>query len=140
MAKKKTVKKKPTKKQAVAKKKPAAKKNPVSKSQAIRDYLNTHKNTGPKEVQAALAKKGIRVTDALVSNVKSNAKKKKAAGKKVKVRVVKKAVEHTPLQDVKQAGDLLIQAVELVVKAGAKEAQQLVGTASEVVKKIRSSE
>jgi len=119
-----------------------AKKKTVNKSQAIRDHLKTHKNASPKEVQAALAKKGIQVTEALVSNVKSTAKKKqtkKTAGKKIKVRVSKKAAECTALQDVKQAGDLLMHAVELVVKAGAKEAQQLVSTASEVVKKIRGS-
>jgi arginine repressor len=139
MAKKKTVQKKPGRKKTVAKKKRAAKKKPVSNSQAIRDYLKTHKNAGPKEIQAALAKKGIKVTAALVSNVKSNAKKK-SAGTQAKVRVTKKAADRTPLQDVKEAGDLLMQAVELVVKAGAKEAQQLVSTASEVVKKIRSSD
>ena len=125
----------------MAKKKTAKKNKAVNKSQAIRDYLKTDKNAGPKEVQSALAKKGIKVTDALVSNVKSNAKKKKkkkAARKNVKVRGSKKSAKHTPLQDVRQAGDLLLQAVELVAKAGAKEAQQLVIAASEVVKKIRS--
>ena len=71
---------------------------------------------------------------------KNGAPKVFRTGKKVKVRVTKKAPERTPLQDVRHAGDLLTQAVELVVKAGAKEAQQLVSTASEVVKKIRSSE
>jgi hypothetical protein len=46
MAKNKTVKKKPA-----TKKKSAAKKTSVNKSQAIRDYLKTHKNAGPKEIR-----------------------------------------------------------------------------------------
>ena len=120
-------------------KKRTAKKGAVNKSQSIRDYLNTHKNTGPKEVQAALAKKGIKVTEALVSNVKTNAKKK-AAAKKVKVRVATKPVEHTPLQDMKEAGSLMVKAVELVISAGAAEAKQLISTASEIVKKAQGGE
>jgi arginine repressor len=140
MAKKKTVKKKPARKKTVAKKKRAAKKKPVNKSQAIRDYLKTHKNAGSKEVQAALAKKGIKVTAALVSNVKSNAKKKKNTGTKVKVRVVKKAVERTPLQELKEAGSLMVKAVELVMSAGAAEAKQLISTAAEIVKKAQGED
>ena len=132
------VKKRPASKKSITKKKTATKKT-VNKSQAIRDYLKTHRNAGPKEVQAALAKKGIQVTEALVSNVKSNAKKKKTPVKKVTDQDSKKAAQHTSLQDIKQAGGLLLQAVELVAKVGTKEAQQLVSLASEAVKKIRSS-
>ena len=132
------VKKRPASKKSITKKKTATKKT-VNKSQAIRDYLKTHRNAGPKEVQAALAKKGIKVTEALVSNVKSNAKKKKTPVNKVTDQDSKKAAQHTSLQDIKQAGGLFLQAVELVAKAGTKEAQQLVSRASEVVKKIRSS-
>ena len=126
-------------KQTVTKKKSAAKKKPASKSQAIRDYLNTHKNAGPKEIQAALAKKGIKVTDAMVSNVKSNAKKKTAA-KKATSQAVTKPAEHTPLQDMKEAGSLMLKAVELVISAGTAEAKQLISTASEIVKKAQGGE
>ena len=118
------------------KKKKTTRKKTINKSQAIRDYVKANRKAGPTEVQAALAKKGIKVSPALVSTVKSNSAKKKAAGKKVKV-TVKQAPEHTPLQDMKEAGELMIKAVELVVKAGAKEAQQLVSSATEIVKKIR---
>ncbi len=132
------VKKRPASKKSITKKKAVTKKT-VNKSQAIRDYLKTHRNAGPKEVQAALAQKGIKVTEALVGNVKSNAKKKKTPVKKVTDQDSKKAAQHTSLQDIKQAGGLLLQAVELVAKVGTKEAQQLVSLASEAVKKIRSS-
>ena len=135
---KETPKKKPATKKTATKKKRAAKKAPVNKSQAIRVYLKTHKNAGPKEVQAALAKKGIRVTDALVSNVKSSAKKKKAAA--TKARVAEKPAEHTPLQDMKEAGNLMVKAVELVISAGATEAKQLISTASEIVKKAQGKD
>jgi len=141
MAKTKTAKKRPTKK-----KRPAAKKS-VNKSQAIRDYLKSHRSAGPTEVQEALAKKGIKVTAALVSNVKANAKKPNVKKKKKTTarsstngRASQKPATQTPMQDVRQAGDLLMQAVELVTRAGAKEAQQLVSTASDLVKKVRSSD
>ena len=48
----------------------------VNKSQAIRDYLQTSPNAGPKEVCGALAKMGIRVAPAQVSNVKTALAKK----------------------------------------------------------------
>ena len=143
MAKKKTAKKRPAKKKATAKrKKKSTKKKPVNKSEAIRAYFKTHKTAGAKEVQAALARKGITVSEGLVNNVKSNAKKKKkkTARKKVKVRVVKKAAERSPIEDVKEAGSLMLKAVELVISAGAAEAKQLIGTASEIVNKARTED
>ena len=62
-----------------------AKKRSVNKSQAVRDYLAGQPNAMPKEVMAALAKKGIEVSRILVSTVKSKVNKtgtvKKAAKK-----------------------------------------------------------
>ena len=124
-----------------------AKKKSVNKSAAIRAYLAKSKNARPKQVKAALAKKGIQVSEALVSNVKSamasgnkgpakkKTTKKKVGGKRTTTR--KKADTTNPLDDVKHAGDLMFQAVELVMKAGAKEAKQLVTMAADMVKKIR---
>ena len=40
----------------------------------------------------------------------------------------------------KEAGELMIKAVELVVKAGAKEAQQLVTAATKIVDKARTGD
>lgn len=118
-----------------AKKKTSRKKS-VNKTQAILDYLAKNKAAGPAEVAAALTKKGIKVTPSYVSNVKSKGAKQ-AKGKRIKVKVSKQTPESTPFEDVKHAGELMIKAVELVVAAGAKEAQQLVTTASDIVKKIR---
>ncbi len=51
-------------------------KKEISKSQAIRNYLKTRPNAGPKEVIAALKKKNIEVAVGLVSNVKYSNKSK----------------------------------------------------------------
>ncbi len=126
-----------------------AKKKSVNKSATIRKYMAKHRKAGPKEVQAALAKKGIDVSEGLISNVKyavvANQKKttsKKPALRKKKVAKKRKAVRKRatrtkPLEDVKQASELMFHAVELVMKAGAKEAKQLVNMAADMVKKIR---
>lgn len=42
----------------------------VNKSEAIRNYLKTNPEAGPKEVKEALGKQGIEVSDGLVSNIK----------------------------------------------------------------------
>lgn len=44
----------------------------VNKSQAIRDYLTANPNAKPAEIQKALAGKGIKVSTAFVSMLKSN--------------------------------------------------------------------
>ena len=62
------------------------KKTGVNKSQAIRDHLAKQPDDGPKAIVVALRKKKIKVTEALVSNVKyvksgktKRRRKKKAA-------------------------------------------------------------
>ena len=68
-------------KKAAPKKKAPAKK--VNKSQAIRDYCGANPKAGPTETAAALNKQGIQVSTAMVSTVKTMAKKKKKGrGKK----------------------------------------------------------
>lgn len=124
-----------------------AKKESVNKSAAIRAYLTKSRAARPKEVKAALAKKGVEVSEALVSKVMHNAAtgKKRTATKKPeqkpgsrKRKVARdNAAATEPLEDVKHAGDLMLQAVELVMKAGAKEAKQLVNIAADMVKRIR---
>lgn len=49
-----------------------------SRSQAIREYLATKPEAGPKEVISALKAKGVTVTVGLVSNIKYGGKKSKA--------------------------------------------------------------
>lgn len=57
-----------------------------NKSKAIRAYLEEHQDAGPTEVVAALRKRRMRVTTALVSNVKA-----RMAGKKPPVRKRRRA-------------------------------------------------
>ncbi|MCG8651937.1 MAG: hypothetical protein MI861_19005 [Pirellulales bacterium] len=52
-----------------------------NKSQAIREYYASHPNAKPKEVAAELKKKGISVSTAFVSTIRSTSKKKKVIGK-----------------------------------------------------------
>ena len=68
----------PTKSKASAPKSKAA---PPNKSQAIRDYYKANPKAKPKEVAAELKKKGINVSTAFVSTIRSNSKKKKVIGK-----------------------------------------------------------
>jgi predicted phosphoribosyltransferase len=52
------------------------------KSTAIRAYLETHPGAGPKEIVTALAENGVKVTSALVSNVKARLAKTGVSTKK----------------------------------------------------------
>jgi hypothetical protein len=52
-------------------------------SEAIRDYLRTHRGAKPKEIQQGLAKQGLKVGTGLISNVKHNFQQK---GGSLKVR------------------------------------------------------
>ena len=128
----------------------------VNKSAEIRKYLKRNPSAGPRRVQSALANKGIEVSEALVSQVKYSASSKAGVkSKRIKKKVVKKrrpvkrrkatrkktarrkSSRTRTLQDVRQARDLMLQAVDLVIKAGAKEAKQLVSTAEDVIRTIR---
>lgn len=48
----------------------------ATRSEAIRGYFREHPTAAPKEVQAALARQGIKVKTGLISNVKHNFQKK----------------------------------------------------------------
>ena len=73
MAKKATSRRSASKK-AVSKK--AATKKSVNKSDAIREHMQKHPSDGPSAISLALAKRGIKVTPAFVSTVKSNDRRK----------------------------------------------------------------
>jgi len=128
---------------AVAKKKTTKKTG--SKSAEIRKYLARNPSAGSKKVKSALAQKGIEVSEGLVANVKFRAAQSagatpRQARKKTVKRAKstrKKVTGSRPSEDLKRAGDLMRQAVDLVIKAGAKEAKQLVGIAEEMVRSIR---
>ena len=124
-----------------------AKKKTVNKSAAIRSYIAKNPSAGPKAVQGALDKKGITVTESLVSQVKyaSSSRKSKAVKKKMSLKkkarkrrsTKKRTADRRPLDDIKHAGSLMMEAVELVTKAGATEAKHLINLAADMVKKIR---
>ena len=107
MAKKKPAVKKATPKEK-SPKKPAPKKK-VNLSQLVRDHLAANPNDGPKTIVAALAKKGTKVSEALVSNVKYSAKKKSASKKKagVKRTVVNDKVSLATLVQAKKMAEQL---------------------------------
>jgi len=72
----------------------AKKKTVVNKSALIRDYLAANPDAGPKAVVAAIRKKGVNISEALVSFVKykSSGKKKRRRRKKKAVAAAKPAV------------------------------------------------
>jgi len=138
----------------------AKKKKAINKSAEIREYLARNPTAGPKRVQSALAEKGIEVSSGLVGRVKYSASKKKAPanqkrtkkahtkspGKPLMGRAaatkkksnLSKAADTRTRDELRQAGDLMRQAMDLVIKVGAKEAKQLVNRAEGMVRTIRS--
>jgi len=114
-----------------------------SKSAAVRAYLQENPEAPNPQVVAALAEKGMEVSESLVSHArhaggerkKRRRRKKKSVGRAQGVKPQASA-SSPPLEDLREAGELMVQAVDLVVKAGGKEAAQLVKMAVEMVKKI----
>src|SRR6266567_9363918 len=51
------------------------------RSRAIRDYLKTNSNAGPKEIVTSLGASGIEVTEGLVSSIKYGKKRTRRARK-----------------------------------------------------------
>ncbi len=74
------------------------------------------------------------MTRTYVSNIKST--QTKQGGKRRRRKTKKSPRESTPVQDVWHAGDLLFQAVDLVMKAGLKEAKTMVEVAGRMVERI----
>ncbi len=80
----------------------------VNKAQAIRDYLGKHPEATATVVIPALAKEGITVSSALVSNTRSRLKKAGATNKSVtKKNAAKPAIPITTEESSRAAGDRL---------------------------------
>jgi len=60
-----------------------AKRQGTSKSQAVRDYLKTHRGAGNKEVSEALAKQGVEVSPNHVATIKAKSKTRRKAARAV---------------------------------------------------------
>lgn len=115
----------------------------VNKARAIKDYMASHPQASPAEVAAELSKQGIEVTANYASNVKSikkKATKKKRGSTKKKITTEKAAEEATPFENVKEAGLLMYQALDLVLKAGVKEARSMVDIADKMINRISDEE
>jgi len=93
----------------------AKKKARVNKSQAIRDFLAADPDAAPKDVEAALAKEGIKVSSALICTVKS---KVKAKGKPKKAATKKKTAAKKPPASDKIALSALLEAKKLAQQLG----------------------
>ena len=111
-------------------------KQPISKSAAIRKALKKSKNGSPTEIANVLNKQGVQVTAAYVSTIKASDKRKVGAPKRKPGRPARNAAASTPVEDLKEASELMLKAVDLVLKAGGKEARQLVGMATQLVDRV----
>lgn|GEM_PF-2623740 len=124
-------------------------KTKLSKTDAIRAELKASKNGSPSEIADKLNKQGIKVTAQYVSTIKANDKRRSESGapkrkpgrpagstNKKSTAKASVAANSMPIDDLKQASELMLQAVELVLKAGAKEARQLINMAEGMVEKI----
>jgi hypothetical protein len=110
------------KKKATRKKKAPAKS--VNKSQAIRDYCEANPTIGPKETAAALTEQGIQVSPAMVSTVKTQAKKKKTQTPKRRGRPRKNAASSAKPASDKIALSSLLAAKKMSEQLGGVEKAQ----------------
>ena len=60
-----------------------AKRQGTSKSQAVRDYLKTHRGASNKDISEALAKAGVEVSPNHVANIKAKTKTRRKAARAV---------------------------------------------------------
>ena len=123
-------------------KKKTAKK--ISKTDAIRNALKDTKDGSPTLVAKKLNAQGIKVTPQYVSTIKASDKRKALSGEPnrrpgrpvgsgIKNRSISNGAQ---FDDVKQASELMLKAVELVLKAGAKEARQMITMAEGMVDRL----
>ena len=109
-----------------------------SKSAAIRKAFES--TDSPKEVVAILKKRGIEVTAAYVSVIKASDKKKTAAAGSSRASGRARRNEtngQSSTGNLLATGELLMQAMDLVVKAGGeKEAAELIRVGASMLKKM----
>jgi hypothetical protein len=122
----------------------------VSKSQAVRDYLAEHPEAGPKEVITQLQADGVfnkvkpgtkayRTQVSLVSNVKTNLKKKSGKGKS-KAKPARKAARTPAVNKVRsqKAGEYAVsQALKVKELAGSLGGTQATQDLLEKIKQIQ---
>jgi hypothetical protein len=108
----------------------------VNKSALIRQYFVDHPEMGPTEVSQELAKRKIKASPAYVSDIKAKMKAGVAPGKPGRK---KRGVDSSPSEDMAHAGQLMMNAIDLVMKAGYKEARSMIDMASKMVDRVREN-
>ena len=89
-------------------------KKQVNKSQAVRDYLSAQPDAMPKDVMAALAKEGIKVSRVLVSTVKSKFNKVSTAKKAAKKPAAAVAAAPAVVEKPTNGGTITLEQVKKV--------------------------
>lgn len=126
----------------MSKKRTAGKK--ISKTEAIRNALKDTKDGSPTLVAKKLNAQGIKVTPQYVSTIKASDKRRALSGEPsrrpgrpvgsgVKNRTASNGAQ---FDDLKQASELMLKAVELVLKAGGKEARRMITMAEGMVERL----
>ena len=108
----------------------------VNKSPIIRQYIVDHPEMGPTAISQELAKRKITASPAYVSDIKAKMKTGAAASKPGRK---KKPVDTSPKEDMANAGQLMMDAIDLVMKAGYKEAKSMIDMASKLVERVREN-
>lgn len=137
-------------KKKVANSKAAKAKKSQTKTDAIRQALRSVKDGSPSEVAKVLNAKGIKVSAQYVSTIKAADKRRASSGaprrkpgrpagsgKSAAATSIATAT-HRNGDDLQQASDLMLHAVELVLKAGPSEARRLVTMAERMVDRIKA--
>ena len=117
-----------------------ATKKKKSKTEAIREALKESANGSPSEVAQILNDRGIKVSAAYVSTIKSSDKRRAMAGRHGRpgrpAGSQAMAGSSARTEELKEASELMLKAVDLVVSLGADQARQLISTAEKMVNKI----
>jgi len=114
----------------------------MSKTEAIRAELKKAKNGSPSEVAKKLNARGIKVSAQYVSSIKAADKRRALAGgaqrKPGRPAGSGKAVAlAVPQTELKEANALLLQAVDLVLKAGPEQARELLAMAEQMLVRVK---
>ncbi len=90
-----------------------------NKTEAVREYLKAHPNAKSLEISEALGKKGIKITPAYVSNIKTTLNKRRGSRKVAKAEPIA-AVAVTPTHEAAKTNGVLtighVKAVAQTVK------------------------
>ena len=109
-------------------------KRKVNKSEAVRELISEGKGS-PKEIATLLNKKGVKVSAAYVSNIKTQMSKK---GSKVTKGRRGRVASSTNVASANGNGSstAMMNAVDLVLHVGAKEAHSMIDVANSMITRV----